>query len=92
MKKSMLFISAIVFLFAVGVAYAGTFKGNVTAMNDDKSSITVQSSEEKKEYVFECDKGVIARDVQIKDRVEVQYKDVGNIKKVTRVRKTSIGC
>ena len=92
MKKSMLAVYTILLLIIVGVAYAGAFKGNVTAMTDDKSSVTVLSTEDKKEYKFDCDKGVIARDIQIKDRVEVLFKEEGNIKKVTRVKKVMIGC
>jgi plastocyanin domain-containing protein len=90
MKKSMFFIFAIIFMIAVGVAFAGVFEGRVTSLKDDKSSLAVKSKD-KKEYVFECDKGVIPNAIDIGDNVKVYFKEEGNTKKATDV-KPDIGC
>lgn len=91
MKKNMLFVFAIIFLFAIGIAYAGQFRGLVTAMKDDKSSIAVISNDDKKEYRFDCDKGVIHHDVKIGKPVIVYFEKEGNTKKPTKII-PDIGC
>ena len=91
MKRSMFFVYAIIFLIAVGVAFAAVFEGKVTAINVDKSSLTVKSKDMKEEYVFKCDKGVRPGKIGISDCVDVNFKEEGNIKKATSVN-PCIGC
>ena len=90
MKKSILFVLAIIFLIAAGLSYAGAFEGKVTAINVDKSSLTVKSKD-MKEHVFECNKGVIPNDIKIRDCVQVKFEEKGNIKKAKTVV-PCIGC
>ncbi len=92
MKRNRLFVSAIIFVIVVGVACAAGFRGTITAMNEDKSSLAVQSTDDMKEYNFECVKGAIPSDVRIGDNVTVQFKDEGKIRKATKVRKVPTGC
>jgi plastocyanin domain-containing protein len=90
MKKSMLFVFASIFLIIVSVAFAGVFEGKVTSLKADKSSLAVKS-DDKKEYEFECDKGVIPNSIGIGDKVKVRFEEKGNTKKATHV-KLSGGC
>jgi hypothetical protein len=85
MKKSMLLVYAIFFLIAVGIAYAGEIKGNLIAMKDDKSSVTVIFNNDHKEHQLECDKGVVRSDVKIGERVKVFFNDEANTTKPRRV-------
>lgn len=85
MKRRMLFVFAILFIIAVGVAYATVFEGRVTAINVDKTSLTVKSRD-LKEYLFECEKGVIPNAIGTGDKVIVHFKEEGNTKKATFVK------
>jgi hypothetical protein len=85
MKKCILIVSAILLLMATGLAYAGAFNGHIAAINDTKNSLVVKSDVDKKEYRFECDKGVIPPDVQIGNWVRVTFIEEDNIKKATKV-------
>ncbi len=90
MKKHMLIVSAILILIAVGIAFAGALEGYITAINDTRNSFTVKSDANKKEYKFECDKDIMPSSIKIKDHVAVEFKQEGDVKKVTNVKKAPI--
>ena len=96
MKKNMLIVSAILFLVIAGIAYAGTLKGIVTAINInvdkitnvDTSTITVSSR--GKDHVFDCTKDMIPSDVSKGRSVAVDFQEQGNKIKATKI--VPIGC
>jgi Cu/Ag efflux protein CusF len=77
-----LFVAAVVLAFA-GPAIAMEMSGVVTAVDVEKSTITLKS--EKMAVSFDCETGSLLRDIKVGDTVTVQYTEEGGKKLATGV-------
>jgi Cu/Ag efflux protein CusF len=83
-KRAMsLFLIVLVLLAFVGVALAAEMTGVVTAVDVEKSTITMKS--EKMAVSFDCETGSLLKGIKAGDTVTVQYTEEGGKKLATSV-------
>ncbi len=78
-----LFLIIFVLLIFVGVALAMEMTGEVTAVDVEKSTITIAA--EKMNVSFDCETGTLLKGINVGDTVTVQYTEAGGKKLATNV-------
>jgi Cu/Ag efflux protein CusF len=77
-----LLVAAVVLVFA-GTVLAMEMSGVVTAVNVEKSTMTLKS--EEMNVSFDCETGSLLKDIKVGDTVTVQYSEEGGKKLATSV-------
>jgi len=82
-SKMPLFLIIFVLLTFIGVALAMEMTGEVTAVDVEKSTITIAA--EKMNVSFDCETGTLLKGINVGDSVTVQYTESGGKKLATSV-------
>lgn len=83
-KRTMsLFLIVFVLLTFVGVALAAEMSGVVTAVDIEKSTITLAT--EKMNVSFDCETGSLLKGIKVGDTVTLKYTEEGGKKLATSV-------
>jgi hypothetical protein len=83
-KRTMsLFLIVFVLLTFVGVALAAEMSGVVTAVDVEKSTITLAT--EKMNVSFDCETGSLLKGIKVGDTVTLKYTEEGGKKLATSV-------
>jgi len=80
---TLVLLVAVIVLAFVGSALAMEMTGVVSAVNVEKSTITLKS--EEMAVSFDCETGSLLKDVKVGDTVTVQYTEEGGKKLATSV-------
>jgi len=81
------FLIVVVLLTFVGVALAAEVTGVVTAVNVEKSTITLAS--EKMAVSFDCETGSLLNGIKVGDTVMLKYTEEGGKKLATSVTRVA---
>jgi Cu/Ag efflux protein CusF len=81
--RTLVLLVAVVVLAVVGAAHAMEMSGVVTAVNVEKSTMTLKS--EEMAVSFDCETGSLLKGIKVGDTVTVQYSEEGGKKLATSV-------